>query len=98
MKKLLSLALAVLMVLSLASMATAEDTSVTLYYPSYMQESEGETLALDKAPERIVCLSNSALQILVRCDIILPGDHDILILHQNIEQLVAVQKEHEPPK
>lgn len=69
MKKLLSLALAVLMVLSLASMATAEDTSVTLYYPSYMQESEGETLVLDKAPQRIVCLSNSALQILVRCDI-----------------------------
>ncbi len=69
MKKLLSLALAALMVLSLASMATAEDTSVTLYYPSYMQESEGETLVLDKAPERIVCLSNSALQILVRCDI-----------------------------
>ncbi len=41
----------------------------TLYYPSYMQASEGETLELDAAPERIVCLSNSALQILVRCGI-----------------------------
>lgn len=46
---------------------TAED-GFTLYYPSYMQESEGETLMLEEKPERIIALSNSALQILIRCD------------------------------
>ena len=46
---------------------TAED-GFTLYYPSYMQESEGETLVLEEKPERIIALSNSALQILIRCD------------------------------
>ncbi len=69
MKKLLSLVLATILALGLASFAAAEETPVTLYYPSYIQESEGETLVLDAMPERIVCLSNSALQILVRCDI-----------------------------
>ncbi len=41
----------------------------TLYYPSYMQESEGETLVLEEEPERIVALSNAAMQILVRCGV-----------------------------
>lgn len=71
MKKLIAFVLAVVMSLSLCAMAMGEeaDEGMTLYYPSYMQESEGETLVLDKVPERIVCLSNAALQILVRCDI-----------------------------
>lgn len=47
----------------------ADGSEVKLYYPSYLQESEGEALVLDEAPERIVCLSNAALQILVRCGI-----------------------------
>jgi len=47
----------------------AEKTGFTLYYPSFMQELEGETLVLDKAPERIVCLSNTALQVLVRFNV-----------------------------
>lgn len=39
-----------------------------ILYPEYMQESEGESLVLDQKPEKIVCLSNSALQILIRCN------------------------------
>lgn len=47
----------------------AEDTEgFEILYPEYMKESEGESLVLEKEPEKIVCLSNSALQILVRCD------------------------------
>ena len=56
---------------SAVSEASASETAeegFTLYYPSYMQESEGETLKLEEKPERIIALSNSALQILIRCD------------------------------
>lgn len=41
----------------------------SIYYPSYMQEAEGEKLVLPKKPEKIIALSNSAMQILVRCDV-----------------------------
>ena len=58
-----------MLVLSTFLTASAEENGLTLYYPSYMQASEGETLMLAEKPERIVCLSNAALQILVRCDI-----------------------------
>lgn len=68
MKRILSVVLSLMMLASMAA-AAAESDGMTLYYPSYMQESEGETLSLDKRPERIVCLSNAALQILVRCGI-----------------------------
>ena len=40
----------------------------SIYYPSYMQEAEGEKLVLEQKPEKIIVLSNSAMQILVRCD------------------------------
>ena len=69
MKRILSIVLSLMMLASMAVAAAAEADGVTLYYPSYMQESEGETLMLDKKPERIVCLSNAALQILIRCGI-----------------------------
>lgn len=68
-KKIVSILLSIAMLLSAAVAAFAESEGMTLYYPSYMQESEGETLVLDEKPERIVCLSNAALQVLVRCDI-----------------------------
>ena len=44
------------------------ETTFSISYPSYMQESEGEALVLDQRPENIVVLSNSALQILIRCE------------------------------
>lgn len=69
MKKFLSLLICLIFALSCLSLATAEEDGVTLYYPSYLQESEGEGLALPAMPEKIVCLSNAALQVLVRCDI-----------------------------
>ena len=70
LKKVLSLVLSCAMLLSMTAVAGAESGGEkTLYYPSYLQKSEGETLTLSKMPERIVCLSNAALQILVRCDI-----------------------------
>lgn len=69
MKRMLSLLVSMLMILSLNMGALAEDEGCYLYYPSFMQDSEGEALALEKTPEKIICLSNSALQILVRCDI-----------------------------
>ena len=69
LKKIMSLCLCCLLLLGMAATAQAESAEQVLYYPSYLQESEGETLTLDHAPERIVCLSNAALQILVRCDI-----------------------------
>lgn len=69
MKKIISAVLSIVMLMSMTIVASAESEGITLYYPSYMYESEGETLALDKKPERIVCLSNAALQVLVRCDI-----------------------------
>lgn len=70
LKKVLSFVLSCVMLLSMTAMAGAESSGEkTLYYPSYLQKSEGETLTLSKMPERIVCLSNAALQILVRCDI-----------------------------
>ena len=70
LKKVFSLVLSCAMLLSMTAVAGAESGGEkTLYYPSYLQKSEGETLTLSKMPERIVCLSNAALQILVRCDI-----------------------------
>ena len=70
LKKVLSLVLSCAMLLSMTAVAGAESGGEkTLYYPGYLQKSEGETLTLSKMPERIVCLSNAALQILVRCDI-----------------------------
>lgn len=70
LKKVLSLVLICAILLSMTAVAGAESGGEkTLYYPSYLQKSEGETLTLSKMPERIVCLSNAALQILVRCDI-----------------------------
>lgn len=60
--------------------STVEETSVveaqepekdgfTMYYPESMVETYGENLHLDEKPEKIVCLSNAALQIMVRCDV-----------------------------
>ena len=60
--------------------STVEETSVveaqepekdgfTMYYPESMVETYGESLHLDQVPEKIVCLSNAALQIMVRCDV-----------------------------
>ena len=69
MNKLFAVVLSLMLVLSTFLTASAEENGLTLYYPSYMQASEGETLMLAEKPERIVCLSNAALQILVRCDI-----------------------------
>lgn len=69
MKKLFSIVLSIAMLVAMGISATAESGEMTLYYPSYMQEIEGETLILSEKPERIVCLSNAALQVLVRCDI-----------------------------
>lgn len=69
MKRILSIILGIVMLMAMTIVASAESEGITLYYPSYMYESEGETLMLDKRPERIVCLSNAALQVLVRCDI-----------------------------
>lgn len=70
LKKVLSIVLSALICAAMCVCGVAEEsTQVTLYYPSYLQESEGEALVLDKMPERIVCLSNAALQILVRCGI-----------------------------
>ncbi len=40
-----------------------------IYYPSYMQEKEGEKLVLPQKPQKVIVLSNSAMQILARCDI-----------------------------
>ena len=70
LKKVLSIVLSALICAAMCVCGAAEEsTQVTLYYPSYLQESEGEALVLDQMPERIVCLSNAALQILVRCGI-----------------------------
>ena len=54
MKKILSMILSIMMLMSVVAFASAESEGMTLYYPSYMQESEGETLVLDEKPERIV--------------------------------------------
>lgn len=52
------------------SSSSADSTEgFAIYYPSYMQEAEGEKLILEQKPEKIVVLSNSAMQILVRCDV-----------------------------
>lgn len=45
-----------------------KEEGFTIPYPSYLAEAEGEALTLEKEPERVVCLSNAALQIMVRCD------------------------------
>lgn len=70
MKKLISLLLAVSVLLGMAAFASAENESKTLYYPAALVDAEGETLVLDKTPERIVCLSNAALQVLVRSGVV----------------------------
>ncbi|MBQ7612479.1 MAG: ABC transporter substrate-binding protein [Spirochaetaceae bacterium] len=49
--------------------ANAGKGAFTLYYPEFMKDKEGETLVLDSKPERIVCLSNTALQVLVRANV-----------------------------
>ncbi len=67
MKKIISAILMMMLVLAVFITASAQEK--TLYYPSYLQETEGETLVLEKEPERIVCLSDAALQILVRCGV-----------------------------
>ncbi len=70
LKRVLSIALSAILCAAMFASGVAEEAQqVKLYYPSYLQESEGEALVLDKMPERIVCLSNAALQILVRCGI-----------------------------
>ena len=70
LKRVLSIALSAILCAAMFAGGVAEEArQVKLYYPSYLQESEGEALVLDKMPERIVCLSNAALQILVRCGI-----------------------------
>ena len=70
LKRVLSIVLSALICAAMFTSGVAEEAQqVKLYYPSYLQESEGEALVLDKMPERIVCLSNAALQILVRCGI-----------------------------
>ena len=70
LKRILSIVLSALLCATMFASGVAEEAQqVKLYYPSYLQESEGEALVLDKMPERIVCLSNAALQILVRCGI-----------------------------
>ena len=70
LKRVLSIALSAILCAAMIAGGVAEEArQVKLYYPSYLQESEGEALVLDKMPERIVCLSNAALQILVRCGI-----------------------------
>ena len=48
--------------------------------------------------EAAVIPASAILCLRVELHKILPGDHDILILHQDIEQLVAVQKQHKPPE
>ncbi len=50
-------------------MVNEENNGFSIYYPSYMQSTEGEKLELSKKPEKIIVLSNSAMQILVRCNI-----------------------------
>ena len=70
LKRVLSIALSAILCAAMFASGVAEEAQqVKLYYPSYLQESEGEALVLDKMSERIVCLSNAALQILVRCGI-----------------------------
>ncbi len=46
-----------------------ENKEFVIYYPSYMKETEGEKLVLPQKPQKVVVLSNSAMQILVRCDV-----------------------------
>lgn len=52
LKRLVAVILSVAMMLSLTAFAGAEETTdggMVLYYPSYLQESEGETLTLAKS-------------------------------------------------
>lgn len=53
---------------SVVEESAAEETAFVIAYPSSMKESEGEALVLEQRPENIVVLSNSALQILIRCE------------------------------
>lgn len=52
-----------------AESVVEEADGFTMYYPDYMVETEGETLQLDEKPEKIIVLSNAALQIMIRCDV-----------------------------
>jgi iron complex transport system substrate-binding protein len=63
MKKIISILMTLFLLLPMVSGLS----EVQIAYPSKLQETEGAGVTLDKMPERIVCLSNSALQILVRC-------------------------------
>ncbi len=47
----------------------SQQEKFAILYPSYMQEKEGEELVLEQKPEKIISLSNSALQILIKCGI-----------------------------
>ncbi len=49
--------------------APSASKEFSIAYPSYMQEAEGKQLTLPEKPEKIIALSNSAMQILVRCDV-----------------------------
>lgn len=69
MKKWLSLLLLLAFSLAAVPSLASQEAEFTIPYPSYMTASEGEALALPQKPERIVCLSNAALQALVRADI-----------------------------
>lgn len=51
------------------SASAAEDGGFTMYYPENMVEEHGETLELEAMPETILALSDSALQVMVRCDV-----------------------------
>ena len=60
MNKLFAVVLSLMLVLSTFLTASAEENGLTLYYPSYMQASEGETLMLAEKPERIEKNANPA--------------------------------------
>ncbi len=52
-----------------ASAEVVEEKGLTMYYPEDMVETYGETLELEEYPEKIVALSNAAMQVMVRCDV-----------------------------
>ncbi len=52
-----------------AESVVEEVDGFTMYYPDYMVETEGKTLRLNEKPEKIIVLSNAALQIMIRCDV-----------------------------
>lgn len=52
-----------------AESVVEEVDGFTMYYPDYMVETEGKNLQLNEKPEKIIVLSNAALQIMIRCDV-----------------------------